>query len=341
MPRDRSRRMRWSKLNWVLGAAALYACSFQNFDYLQDDGISGRSGSNGSSGSSGKNSASGGAGASSAASGGTQTVAGTGGHAGGARGGTGGSLASSGAGGSLDAGEAGAGGSAGTGDNGGAGNGGAGESSGGKATGGKSATTGGNATTGGSATTGGKAGTGGSVGSGGSPGTPTLVNPSFESGLTGWTVTPAEAGPTGKRYVYTQAPTDSSKPPNGSQELATWHDKDSYELSVSQTLHNVPDGTYEFQGYFSSDRSGGTYMFARNCGGPDREQQVPTNSWTWFTHSIDVQVSGGSCELGIRVVGAPNDYLNADMFTFERTSTGGEGGAGGGGAGGDGGTGGI
>lgn len=306
MPRERFRNMRRPKAQWLLGAVALYACSFQNFDYLNE-------GSGGKVNSSGGGASKGG----STGNGGTGTTAGSGGDIVVSRGGSAGAEAMGG-----EGGDAGAGGAPVQGNGGFPGMGGAITSKGGATSGG--------ATSAGGSSQGGTTARGGS--SSGGATNPTLVNPSFESSLTGWTIDPPDAGPSGKRYVYTQAPTDSSKPPNGSQELATWHDKDSYQVSIFQTVHGLKDGVYTFQGYFSSDRSGGTYIFARNCGGTDREAQVPTTSWTWFTFALkDIQVSGGNCEVGIRVVGAPNDYLNADMFTFDMNpdGAGGAGGAGG------------
>lgn len=304
--------MRWSKFNWAFGAIALYACSFQNFDYLNE-------------GTGGKVNASGGA-------------AGTKGGSGGMPAGSGGVTVASRGGAEATGGEGGEFGSGGVAV---VGSGGVSALGGSTAKGGASTVAGAGATAGTSSGSGGTTAAGGGAQGGstarggaasGGMSNPTLVNPSFESSLTGWTIDPPDAGPSGKRYVYTQAPTDSSKPPNGSQELATWHDKDSYQVTVSQTLRGLKDGIYTFQGYFSSDRSGGTFIFARNCGGADREVQVPTTSWTWFTFGIkDIHVSGGSCEVGIRVIGAPNDYLNADMFTFEMNpeGAGGAGGAGG------------
>lgn len=303
--------MRRPKAHWLLGAVALYACSFQNFDYLNE-------GSGGKVNTSGGGASKGG----STGNGGTGTTAGSGGNVVASRGGSAGMEALGGEGGDSGAGGVPVQGSGGQLGSGGAVTTGKGGGGGGGASGG--------ATAAGGSSQGGATARGG--GSSGGAANPTLVNPSFESSLTGWTVDPPDAGPSGKRYVYTQAPTDSSKPPNGSQELATWHDKDSYQVTIFQTLHGLKDGVYTFQGYFSSDRSGGTYIFARNCGGQDREAQVPTTSWTWFTYALtNIQVSGGNCEVGIRVVGAPNDYLNADMFSFDLNSegAGGAGGAGG------------
>lgn len=305
MPRERLRNMRRPKAQWLLGVVALYACSFQNFDYL-NEGSGGKVNTSGGGASKGGNTG----------NGGTATTAGSGGDIVASRGGSAGTEAIGG-----EGGDAGAGGAPVQGNGGLPGMGGA--------ITGKGGATSGGATSAGGSSQGGTTARGGSSSGGANP---TLVNPSFESSLTGWTIDPPDAGPSGKRYVYTQAPTDSSKPPNGSQELATWHDKDSYQVSIFQTLHGLKDGVYTFQGYFSSDRSGGTYIFARNCGGTDREALVPTTSWTWFTFALkDIQVAGGNCEVGIRVVGAPNDYLNADMFTFDMNpdGAGGAGGAGG------------
>jgi hypothetical protein len=325
MPRERSRNQRLSNLNWLLGTVALYACSFQDFEYLHDNHASG-----------GKANASGGATVSNGGTGGASPAAGSGGTAVAGHGGSTTTTKSSGGESGAGADTAGAGGDEG-GTTGGLSNTGGEATTGGKSTmssgGAPQGGSGGGTAAGGKGGTAGGGGNAGSAGNSGGSGNPTLVNPSFESSLTGWTVDPADAGPSGKRYIYTQAPTDSSKPPDGSQELATWHDKDSYEVSIYQTLHGLKSGTYTFQGYFSSDRSGGTYLFARNCGGEDREEQVPTTNWTWFTHALkDIDVSGGNCEVGVRIVGAPNDYLNADMFTFTLNPDAGAGGAGGAGS---------
>jgi hypothetical protein len=77
-------------------------------------------------------------------------------------------------------------------------------------------------------------------------------------------------------------------------------------------------GTYSFKGNFSSQRSQGAYLFARNCGGAERQVVIPPTSFLWFAIEIpDIEVSSPSCEVGFSVHNVGDDWVNADMFTFE------------------------
>jgi hypothetical protein len=276
-------------LQVLTGAAfALYACSFQDFDYLQN----GRA-------------AEGGAGSGGQAEGGGQAH--TGGSGNTTQGGSGGKPSqggSTGASGSPAGGDAGAGGEGG--EAGGAG---------GSATGGTAGQGPGQGGAGGDP----NGGVGGEV-IGPEPTGNLLANPSFEQGLTGWTVDPPAAAMTPQRYVYAQAPTTGGTTVDGSQELATWHMLDEYTLAVSQIVKNLrPPATYSFKGNFSTQRTQGAYLFARNCGGPDRMVTIPVAGFVWFEVAIpDIQVSASSCEVGFSIHNVGDDWVNADMFTFEK-----------------------
>lgn len=291
----------WRSIVFVV--AGLYACSFQDFDYLKagDRGSGGASAA--TAGVSGRpdGGALGAAGSSDAGQGGAndELIGGSGGDASGALAGSAGEPEeSAGAGGAPDPIES----------------------------------------------AGGAGGTMGTAGSGGAPAQKELLNGGFEQNLVGWVVDPPEARqihscPTGtegvdREYVKTQAGTvggDDATSKEGTLVLATYHDCNVYELSVYQTLTGLEDGTYTLKGWFSSDRSQGAYLFARNCDGTGQEvrQAIPVpcndtgvgNTWDWAEIAFPgIKVAGGTCQIGFHVSAIGKDWLNADGFTFKKDS---------------------
>lgn len=295
-------------------ALALYACSLQDFEYLQEGeaGASSDAGKGGKGGTAGANGGSSGSGA----SGGSGGNGGTPNPSGGAPGE-----------------EAGQGGQAGT-------VGASGEA--GAPAGGTSAGT----TSAGGAPPAGQAGEGGvpngaggdPIVSGGSAGEPAseggaggqpplvgnlLVNPGFDLGsLAGWTVDPPSA--TASRHVYTQTPSPAN---NTASSLAFWHMTDEYEVFIYQTVTGLEPGTYTLQGQFSTTSVREAYLFAR-CGAEGEEEEtiepIPLDGFAWFPVVIQsFAVTATRCEVGIFVHGlAPEggtpDWLNADLFSFEK-----------------------
>jgi hypothetical protein len=195
---------------------------------------------------------------------------------------------------------------------------------GGAGTGGTSGTGGGAGETnetGGTAGMGGLGGTSGMGGMGGMGGNPPLVgnllvNPGFQSGLSGWTVDPPTATTAPTRYAYTQAP----NPMNGTgSSLATWHQTDEYSVSVFQNLTWLEPGTYTFKASLSTQRTQEAYLFARNCGGEEIKAEIAPVSYEWFEVSIpNIPVSGTSCEVGLFIHSVAEDWVNADEFSFEK-----------------------
>ncbi len=285
-------------------ALGLYACSLQNFEYLQEGEAGAPSGGKG--GSAGSSGGSSGAGGSSGSTAGSSNPSDGGGGDGAGQGGEAGIAGSSGEGGAP------AGGTGGTVEGGApsAGQGGEGGvplGSGGDGTG-----------------TGATAGTPSEGGAGGEPpvvAQPELQNPDFELGLVGWIVDPPSAALPANRYIYTQAP----NPTNGSGlALATWHMSAEYEIFVYQTLTGLEPGTYTFKGMLSTQSTREAYLFARNCGGEEIREIIYPVSFEWFEVAIEsFTVSQDTCEVGLFVHGtkvgdAMPDWLNADNFSFEK-----------------------
>lgn len=274
---------------WRAGVVTLLAasCSFQDFEYLQQAGstTSSNSPTAGSGGS--------GTGGSSSASGGTSAV----GPSTGTAGGSGGETSS------VTSGDATHGGG-----------------SGGTLATGTTSSIGGSAGNGGSA---GADATDGAAGAAGSPGTDggnILTNSSFEEFWSGWIVDPDDAR---GKYANVKWPQPGSFTPNGEPEenlLGTWHMTDAFVVNVYQSLQGIEDGMYTFKGFFNWGGShNAIQIFARNCGGPDVTQDVPPTADTqWIEVGIGgIEVVGGHCEVGFMVDSNPQDWLNADMFSFE------------------------
>lgn len=288
---------------------SLYACSFKDFSYL--DGGGGAAGSTGGTGNggtsgSGFSGTGGDAGTSGSAAGTAEPTGGTTGAEAGTGGesGDGGSQSEGGEGGVPSGGTAGSGGAAGTGGT---------LPVGGE--GGESGSTAGQGGTSGASGSGGNAGNAGNGGSGGNP--PLvgnlLVNPGFQSGLSGWTIDPPTA--TGSRHVYTQAPNPMNETTSS---LATWHQTQEYSVFVSQTITGLEPGNYTFKGFVSTQRTQEAYLFARNYGGEEIKLPIPTVSFEWQEYSIPIAVTGTSCEVGLFVHNGPEDWVNADEFSFEK-----------------------
>jgi len=168
-------------------------------------------------------------------------------------------------------------------------------------------------------------GEGGAAGAGGAPNGGTgavgeLVNPSFESGnVSGWQVAPSDA--LAKKYAFVQYPQGAGTVPDGTYEFSIWHKTDTYTVELHQTIKGLEDGTYTFKGYFSRGALLGASLFARNCGGVAPEPiPVPlTDPSQWLAVSLTgIEVSGGSCEVGLSIEATAENWLNADLFSFEK-----------------------
>jgi hypothetical protein len=149
-----------------------------------------------------------------------------------------------------------------------------------------------------------------------------LVNPSFETSNTlGWTVEPTDA--LTKRHAFVQVPQGTATVPDGGYEFSTWHMTDAFAVEVSQTITGLEDGTYTFKGYFSrGDGFNSVSIFARNCGGEVDPEPVAvplTDPSQWLNVELTgIEVLGGSCDVGLSIDSNPTNWLNADLFTFEK-----------------------
>src|ERR1041384_4748075 len=136
----------------------------------------------------------------------------------------------------------------------------------------------------------------------------------------GMTVEPADA--LTKRHAFVQVAQGSSTIPDGIYQFSIWHGTDTYTVDLHQTVTGLEDGTYTFKAYFTrGDGFTDVQMFARDCGGPDLEPMpVPlTDASQWLNVELTgIEVTGGSCDVGLSIGANPANWLNADLFTFEK-----------------------
>jgi len=145
-----------------------------------------------------------------------------------------------------------------------------------------------------------------------------LVNPSFENGFNGWLIDPPEAA---GLYAFVQWPVTGSSTVDGLNELSTWAQSAAFTVRIYQSLTGIEDGRYGFKGHFNFGTGhNAVYLFASGCGGLDRRQDVPQPLPSqWLDAELTgIDVSGGSCDVGIVVDANPNNWLNSDLFSFER-----------------------
>ena len=147
-----------------------------------------------------------------------------------------------------------------------------------------------------------------------------LVNASFEAGYNGWVIDPPEAA---GLYAFVQWPVAGASTVDGLNELSTWAESVAFTVRIHQSLTELDDGQYTFKGHFNLGTGhNAVYLFASGCGGLDRRHDLqPTLPTQWLAAELTgIEVVGGSCDVGFFVDANPNNWLNTDLFSFERTS---------------------
>jgi hypothetical protein len=165
----------------------------------------------------------------------------------------------------------------------------------------------------GEAGAGGVGGAGGADGTGATGATGELLNPSFETlNTVGWTVEPAGT------YAFVQLPQGTDKNPDGAYEFSTWHDTATFTVELYQNIKGLEDGKYTLKAYISSGPNN-VSLFARKCGGAVEPDPVVVPTQTWTPVEVKgIEVVGGSCEVGLHVESTARQWMNADLFTFEK-----------------------
>jgi hypothetical protein len=145
-----------------------------------------------------------------------------------------------------------------------------------------------------------------------------IENPDFDAGYTGWTFAPPSAEGT---TAFVQSTMDGI-PTATPYMLATYSQTTAFTVDVSQTITGLQDGQYTFEANFNCSVLNQAYIYAKGCdgttdGGMFRSDIPATSPTGWEGVTLyHITVTGGSCQVGLFVDSAPNQWLNAIEFRF-------------------------
>jgi hypothetical protein len=132
-----------------------------------------------------------------------------------------------------------------------------------------------------------------------------LVNPGFENEFEGWTNT-TDTG----FLPYTE-----NKGVDGSKNMTIWNSAN-YTFRSSQTVTGLQDGKYQLS-VMSTVSNDSTISFYASSGGETVELPLAFEEWTLTKRRIQIEVTGGSMEFGIKGSGE-NDMIPANHWgTFD------------------------
>src|SRR5690606_18550883 len=132
-----------------------------------------------------------------------------------------------------------------------------------------------------------------------------LVNRGYENEFEGWTNT-TDTG----FLPYTE-----NKGVDGSKNMTIWNSVN-YTFRSSQTVTGLQDGTYQLS-VMSTVSSDSTISFYATSGGETVELPLAFEEWTLTKRRIQIDVTGGSLEFGIKGSGE-NDEIPANHWgTFD------------------------
>jgi len=106
----------------------------------------------------------------------------------------------------------------------------------------------------------------------------------------------------------------------------THYKSSNYEVDTSQTLTNIPNGTYTLAAWVvgAGAATDNVYMDAKNfdSGGSHPTRNVPLNGWpNWTRITIpNIVVTTGQCTVGFYSKANGGDFMSADSVSFYRTS---------------------
>ncbi|MEV8592977.1 glycosyl hydrolase 53 family protein [Streptomyces sp. NPDC052012] len=136
-----------------------------------------------------------------------------------------------------------------------------------------------------------------------------LVNPGFESGLTGWT----NIGTPNSAYAQT------ASPHSGTTGLGHGR-KGQWSVNTVQTLTGLTRGTYTLSAWIKNNGVTSAGLQAYSCGDTTQSLDLPQSS-QWTRVTLSVSVLSSSCTVGIWS-NSGEGTLQADDFAFTRITPG-------------------
>jgi arabinogalactan endo-1,4-beta-galactosidase len=107
---------------------------------------------------------------------------------------------------------------------------------------------------------------------------------------------------------------------HSSQFRLTHYKASAYSVQTSQSLANVPNGTYTLRAWVTNGGGQTTCQLYGQSGGVDKSLNLPTTS-TWTQINVPgIVVANGQCTIGLRSVAAAGNYCSLDDVELVLTS---------------------
>ncbi|WP_321345248.1 tetratricopeptide repeat protein [uncultured Draconibacterium sp.] len=132
-----------------------------------------------------------------------------------------------------------------------------------------------------------------------------LINPGFENEFEKWNSTSDTDW-----LPYTE-----NKGVDGSKNMTIWQGSD-YTFITYQSISNLPNGTYEVSVMSVVSNDNTIALFARS-GDTEEAQPLPFEEWTNTKRSLQIEVTDGTLEFGIKGAGANNGIPANNWGTFD------------------------
>ncbi|MVN78735.1 T9SS type A sorting domain-containing protein [Hymenobacter sp. HMF4947] len=146
---------------------------------------------------------------------------------------------------------------------------------------------------------------------------PLVNNPGFEytaatQNPLGWTTTSTADADADKTEP-------GGRPGQVGQFQFTHYKATAYQVTTSQVISNLPNGTYTLRAWVQSGGGQTTCQLYGRSGTAERTLAVPTGTWTQVSVP-GIVVANGQCEIGLRSVGAAGNYCNLDDVELVSTA---------------------
>ncbi|QSO47418.1 glycosyl hydrolase 53 family protein [Alicyclobacillus mengziensis] len=142
-----------------------------------------------------------------------------------------------------------------------------------------------------------------------------VTNPNLASGWTGWT----SSDPS----VAYAANGGNITPLNGTTDIHYWSANAFRNVTVSQTITGIPNGTYTLSVWGEGSASGSAVPFlyatgydATNPSATVTQSFTPSGWNIYKKYSVEVTVTSGQCTIGVNFNGAAGDWGDVDDFYF-------------------------
>ena len=142
-----------------------------------------------------------------------------------------------------------------------------------------------------------------------------VVNGGFEDGTNGWTVTGTSGG------FYTMENMKYGTPSKSGTYFGNFWRKDAYQNTVSQTINNIPNGTYTFSIWNCGWERNSSYVLIKDFGGSEKRVDLTEQANSYAEFKIDdIAITSGKCTIEIHHDGVAGKPLYIDDVSLKLSS---------------------